>query len=51
MMYHHDVMPDTFENMLPWEKDIYVNMYVQKVTEENEKTKIEESARRARGAR
>jgi hypothetical protein len=33
--------------MVPWEKDLYVSMLSNKVEEENDKLKLEESARRA----
>ena len=50
-MYHHKIMPDTFDNMIPWEKDIYVNMLIRKVEEENEKIKLENAARRVAAKR
>jgi hypothetical protein len=34
------------ENMLPWERDIYVNMLIQYIEEENEKIKQRQAARR-----
>jgi hypothetical protein len=34
------------ENMLPWERDIYVNMLLQYIEEENEKIKQRQAARR-----
>ena len=46
-MYYHNKNPDIFDNMIPWEKDIYVNMIVKKVEEENEKAKLKEAANRA----
>jgi hypothetical protein len=33
--------------MIPWEKEIYVNMLIQKVEEENEKAKLEKAAARS----
>ena len=47
MWYHHKVDPDLFDNMIPWEKDLYVNMLAQKVEEDNEKLKLEQAQRRA----
>ena len=44
-------MPEAFDNMIPWEKDIYINMLVQKVKEENDKIEMEQSAARARSKR
>lgn len=45
-MYHHKWNPEMTDNMLPFEKDLYVNMLAQKVEEENEKLKLQESANR-----
>lgn len=47
LWYHHKVPVNQFDNVLPWEKDLYVNMLSQKVEEENEKLKLEEAAREA----
>lgn len=46
-MYHHKISVDEFENMIPWEKDLYVGMITKKVEEENEKIKLKQSANRA----
>lgn len=46
-MYYHKIMPDVFDNMIPWERDIYIGMIAQKIEEEVEKAKMEESANRA----
>ena len=32
--------------MLPWERDIYINMLIQYIEEENEKIKQRQAARR-----
>ena len=42
---------DAFDDIVPWEKDLYVNLLSAKVEEENEKLKLQESERRARRAR
>jgi len=39
MMQHHKYSLFELENMLPWERDIYVAMLIQYVEEENEKIK------------
>jgi len=39
MMQHHKYSLTEFENMLPWEREIYISMLVQYVEEENQKTK------------
>lgn len=35
--------------MVPWERDIYLEMLFKKVEEENEKEQMRQSQRRARG--
>jgi hypothetical protein len=47
LLYHHKISVDEFENMIPWEKDLYVGMITKKVEEENEKIKLKQSANRA----
>ena len=42
---------DAFDDIVPWEKDLYVNLLSAKVEEENEKLKLQESERRARRVR
>jgi hypothetical protein len=51
LWYHHDVEIDAFDNIIPWEKDLYVSMLSKKVEEENEKLQLKESAQRAAAAR
>ena len=36
-MLHHKYSLSELENMLPWEREIYVNLLVQHIKEENEK--------------
>jgi hypothetical protein len=38
-MQHHNYSLSDIENMMPWEREIYVDMLVQHIKEENEKTK------------
>ena len=38
-MQHHKYSLTELESMLPWERDIYVNMLIQYIEEENEKIK------------
>lgn len=38
-MQHHKYSLTELENMLPWERDIYVNMLIQYIEEENERIK------------
>jgi hypothetical protein len=38
-MQHHKYSLTELENMLPWERDIYVSLLLQYIEEENEKIK------------
>ena len=38
-MQHHKYSLTELENMLPWERDIYVNMLMKYLEEENERLK------------
>ena len=39
MMQHHKYSLNDIENMMPWERDIYVNLLQQHIKEENERLK------------
>tara|TARA_B100000519_G_C14104327_1_gene372604 strand:+ start:685 stop:822 length:138 start_codon:yes stop_codon:yes gene_type:complete len=41
-MQHHKYNITEIENMLPWERDIYVDMLINYIKEENEKRKREQ---------
>ena len=41
-MQHHKYSLDEIENMIPWERDIYVAMLINHIKEENEKRKREQ---------
>ena len=41
-MQHHKYSITEIENMLPWERDIYVDMLINYIKEENEKRKREQ---------
>ena len=38
-MQHHKYSLSEIENMVPWERDIYVQMLINHINEENEKLK------------
>ena len=38
-MQHHNYSLSDIENMLPWERDIYVDMLITYIKEENDKIK------------
>jgi hypothetical protein len=39
MMQHHKYSLTELENMIPWERDIYITMLVQYIEEENRRIK------------
>ena len=45
-MQHHKYSLTEIENMMPWERDIYVDMLITHIKEENEKQKQREAERR-----
>ena len=40
-MQHHKYRLEAIENMLPWERDVYVNLLVNYIKQENEKRERE----------
>jgi hypothetical protein len=47
-MQHHKYSLTELENMLPWERDIYVALLVQHIEEENEKIKQQQASMKKR---
>ena len=45
-MQHHNYSLSDLENMIPWEREIYIDMLVTYIKEENEKQKQREAERR-----
>ena len=45
MMQHHKYSLTELENMMPWEREIYVNLLLQYIEEENERIKKENQKR------
>ena len=41
LMQHHKYSLTELENMMPWEREIYVNLLMQYIEEENERNKKE----------
>jgi len=41
-MQHHKYRLEELENMLPWERDIYVSMLINYIKEENDRRKREQ---------
>lgn len=46
LVQHHKYSLTELENMLPWERDVYVNMLISYLEEENEKVKQYQRAKR-----
>lgn len=46
MMQHHKYSLSDIENMIPWEKTVYVTLLVRHIAEENEKMKQKEQKNR-----
>ena len=44
-MQHHNYYLSDIENMMPWEREIYVDMLVTHIKEENDKQKQREANR------
>lgn len=47
-MQHHKYSLTELENMIPWERDIYVALLIQYLEEENEKLKQKQNERKIR---
>jgi hypothetical protein len=45
-MQHHKYSLTELDNMLPWERDIYVNLLIQYIEEENQKIKEKQKLNR-----
>jgi hypothetical protein len=45
-MQHHKYSLTELDNMLPWERQLYVDMLIRHIEEENEKQKEQQRARR-----
>ena len=45
-MHHHKYSLTELEMMLPWEREIYVDMLIQHIKDENDKLREEERNRR-----
>jgi hypothetical protein len=39
-MQHHNYSLTELENMLPWEREIYISMLINHIREENDKIKL-----------
>jgi hypothetical protein len=41
-MQHHKYSLTELENMLPWERDVYINLLIQHMKEETERIKLQQ---------
>ena len=46
LIQHHNWSLTELENMMPWEREIYVDMLINYIKEENEKQKQREASRK-----
>ena len=44
LFYHHNRDPGVFDDMIPWERDILLNLLAKEVEEENLRIKLEQQA-------
>ena len=44
-MQHHKYSLTELDNMIPWEREIYVNLLIKHITEENERIQQEQNKR------
>ena len=47
-MQHHKYSLTELENMIPWERDIYVTLLIQYIEEENNKIKEQQASMKRR---
>ena len=44
-MQHHNYSLTELDNMIPWEREIYINLLIKQVAEENERIQREQNQR------
>ena len=44
-MQHHNYSLTELDNMIPWERDVYVNLLIKHVQQENERIQREQNKR------
>jgi len=42
LMQHHNWSLEEIENMIPWERDVYMNLLMQHIEEENDRMREQE---------
>ena len=48
LLHHHKYSLDEFDELIPWEKQIYVQMLVEYIKEQNEKLRLLEQQKKTR---
>jgi len=48
-MQHHNYSLTELENMIPWEREVYIGLLKEYIKEENEKARREEQRRKSNG--
>ena len=48
-MQHHNYSLTELENMIPWEREVYIGLLKEYIKEENEKASREEQRRKSNG--
>lgn len=46
LMQHHKYSLTELENMIPWERDIYINLLIQYIKDENEKMRMKQQTQK-----
>lgn len=46
MMQHHGYNLSDIENMMSWERSVYISLLINHINEENEKIKLKEASRK-----
>lgn len=49
LLYHHKLDPRIFDEMIPWERDVYLGMMVKEIENENLKKQLAAQEAKARG--
>lgn len=48
LLQHHKYSLTELENMIPWEREVYINMLVKHIKEENERLKQQQLQQKSR---
>lgn len=48
LLHHHKYSLTELENMIPWEREVYVNMLIAHIKEENERLRLQQAQQKNR---